>query len=122
MDATGNHFEGTSSYGKERLALEELKKIAIEARVNLEGVAAVFDDVGVDKTRDAALTKEGLAEGLRERPCDVECRRFGFRQHASFYSSRCREHIRSGRGGLQNMEIEKMGPGRQAQPLQEVYD
>jgi len=34
--------------------------------VDLQGVAAVFDDVGVDETGDDAAFDEGFAEALRE--------------------------------------------------------
>lgn len=43
-----------------------MEKVAIKAGVDLERVAAVFDDVGIDEARNAALAEQGVAELLGE--------------------------------------------------------
>src|SRR5882762_3155039 len=62
--AADDNFEGTGSYGEKSFALEKIQKIAVENSVDLQAVAAVFNDVGIDKTGDDAFAKEGFAEAL----------------------------------------------------------
>jgi len=57
-------FEGAGNDGEQGFALEKIQKIAVEDGVDLQAVAAVFDDVGIDKTGNDALAKEGFAEAL----------------------------------------------------------
>ncbi len=69
--ASSDDFQGARGDGEERFALQEIQKIAVEAGVYLQAVAAVFDDVGIDEAGDSALAEEGFAEALRERRGDI---------------------------------------------------
>jgi len=62
----GDQVECVGGHREERFALQESQEIFVKAGVDLQGVAAVFDDVGVDETGDDAAFDEGFAEALGE--------------------------------------------------------
>lgn len=72
-------FESAGRECESGFALEKRKQVAIQSRVDLKGVTAVFDDVGIDETGDDALAVETIGEAQREFGGSVEwewfCRR-----------------------------------------------
>jgi hypothetical protein len=60
----GNDFEGAGYDGKKGFALEKIQEIAIEHGVNLQAVAAVFNDIGIYEVGDDALAEERFTEAL----------------------------------------------------------
>jgi hypothetical protein len=64
--AASDEFQRARDDGEKGFALEKIEEIAVEAGVDLQGVAAVFDDVGIDEAGDAAFAKDGFAELLGE--------------------------------------------------------
>jgi len=48
--------------------LQDGEQIAIERRVHLQGVPAVFYDVRIDEARNNALAGKGLRQFLRQQP------------------------------------------------------
>lgn len=75
----GDQIEGAGGDGKQSFALEEIEKVAVEAGMDLDGVAAVFDNVGIDEAGDAAFAEEGFAEMLGQGGGESVGRGFGFR-------------------------------------------
>lgn len=80
----GDEFEGAGGESEEGFALEKIEKVAVEGGVDLQGVAAVFDDVGVDEVGDRAFAEEGIAEALGEGGSEVAGGGFRFRGHVKF--------------------------------------
>lgn len=76
LAAFGDQFENFGGKGEERFAMEESEEIAIQGSVNLQAIAAVLFDVGVDEAGDEALAGEGLAELLGELWGEVGRREF----------------------------------------------
>jgi len=66
-----DEFKGAGGDGEECFALKQVEKIAVQASVDLQRVAAVLDDVGIDKARDAAFAEEGFAQARSERRGDI---------------------------------------------------
>ena len=64
--AAGDELQSAGDDGEQGFALEKIEEISIEAGVDLQGVAAVFDDVGIDEAGDAAFAEDGFAELLGE--------------------------------------------------------
>ena len=58
----GEEIESAGRDGEQGFSLEKMKKIAVEGGVDLQGVAAMLDDVRVNEAGDAALAEEGFAE------------------------------------------------------------
>jgi hypothetical protein len=79
VNPPGDNFYRADSDGEQSFTLEKIQEIAIENGVNLQAVAAVLDDVGIDEAGDGALAEEGFAEALREKGGQVVGGRFGFR-------------------------------------------
>ena len=79
VQSAGDDFEGAGGDGEQGFALEKIQKIAVEDSMDLQAVAAVFDDVGIDEAGDDALADEGFAEALRKNGGQVVGGRFGFR-------------------------------------------
>jgi hypothetical protein len=77
-EAAGDDFEGAGNDSQQGFALEKIEEIAIEDGVNLQAVAAVFNDVGIDEVGDDAFAEEGFAEALRKKSRQVVDGRFGF--------------------------------------------
>ena len=86
VEAPGDNFEGAGSDGQQGFALEKIQKITVEDGVDLQAVAAVFDDVGIDEAGNDAFAEEGFAEALGEEGSRVVGGRFGFRfgRHEKF--------------------------------------
>jgi hypothetical protein len=78
VEATGNNFEGAGGGGEQGFALEKILKIAVEHGVDLQAVAAMFDDVGIDEAGDGTFAEEGFAEALGKKSGQVVGGRFGF--------------------------------------------
>ena len=78
VHAPSDEFEGTRGDGEQGFALEKVEKVAVENGVDLQAVAAVFDDVRIDEAGDGALAKEGLAEALGQKSGQVVGGRSGF--------------------------------------------
>ncbi len=64
VQAPGDDFERAGSDGEQGFALEKILKIAVEDGVDLQAVAAVFDDVGIHEAGDGAFADEGFTEAL----------------------------------------------------------
>ena len=64
--AASGQFERLRGGRQQCLALQQGQKVAIETGVDLQGVAAVLDDVGIHKAWHDALAKQGLAQLLCE--------------------------------------------------------
>jgi len=73
-------FEGASSESEGGFAAQQCEKVAIKSGMNLESVAAVFDDVGIDEAWDDTLATESFGEAQRKCGGGVESRWF-FRRH-----------------------------------------
>jgi len=58
----GDKSEGTGRDRQQGFALEKVEEVAVKDGVDLQRVAAVFDDVGINEARDAALAEEGFAK------------------------------------------------------------
>ena len=82
--ASGDELQGAGDDGEQSFALEKVEEISIEAGVDLQGVAAVFDDVGIDEAGDAAFAEDGFAELLGEGGGEVPRCGFWFRCHGKF--------------------------------------
>ena len=59
-------LEKTDGGGEERFALEKGEEVAIKRSMDLESVAAVLDDVGIDEARDEALLEQSFGEASGE--------------------------------------------------------
>lgn len=81
--------EGASRSSEERLALNQGEKIAVETSVNLQAVAAVLDNVGIDEARNDAVANKAFAEALRKKSSPVGAGAFGFCRcgHVATHSS-----------------------------------
>src|SRR5262249_33097162 len=60
-----SEFQNAYARREQRLALQDRQKVAIERRVHLQGLPAVFDYIGVDETRDDSFAGKGLRQILR---------------------------------------------------------
>jgi hypothetical protein len=71
MQAAGDNFEGARGDSEQRFALEKILKITVEDGVDLQAVAAVFDDIGIHEAGDRAFAEEGFAEALGKKRSQV---------------------------------------------------
>lgn len=55
-------FERAGGEGESGFPVEQREQVAIKSRMDLKGVAAVFDDVGIDEAGDDALAVESVGE------------------------------------------------------------
>jgi hypothetical protein len=74
----GDEFQGAGGDGEQCFALEKIQEIAVEAGMDLEGVATVLDDVGINEAGNAAFAEDSLAELLGEGGGEVAGGRLGF--------------------------------------------
>ena len=74
-----DNFECARGDGEEGFALEKIQKVSVEDGVDLQAVAAMFDDVGIHEAGDGAFADEGFAEALGKKGSQVVGGRFGFR-------------------------------------------
>jgi len=58
------NFQSAGGHRQQGFALQQGQKIAIECGVDLETIAAVFNDIGIDKARNDALAEQGFAQTL----------------------------------------------------------
>lgn len=77
-NAPGDEFQGTGGDGEQGFALEKIEEVAIEAGMDLQRVATVFDNIGVDEARDTTFAEDGFAELLSEGGGKVARRGFWF--------------------------------------------
>jgi len=101
-----DQVESLRAHGDQSFALQQGQEIFIETRVDLQAVAAVVDNVGIDEAGNGALADQGVTEVFGEGSGAIGASGFGF-----------------GGGGHVKSPIvaalsDRKGKDRQASPLQ----
>lgn len=65
--ATRGEFKRVHRSREQCFALQKSQKVAIQAGMDLQGVPAVLDHIGIHKARDDAFAEESLAQLLGQR-------------------------------------------------------
>ena len=73
------NFQSAGGHRQQGFALQQGQKIAIECGVDLETIAAVFDDIGIDKARNNALAEQGFTQALGQKSGEIGGVGFGRR-------------------------------------------
>lgn len=73
------NFQSAGGHRQKGLTLQQGQKIAIKCGVHLKTIAAVFDDIGINKARNDALAKQSFSQALCQKSGEIGGVGFGLR-------------------------------------------